>query len=232
LDGHQVITAPDGAEGLRLAREATPGLIVLDVMMPGMDGWEVLKALKADPVLTSVPVVMLTILDEAEKGLALGAVEYLFKPIDRVRLVEALRKYRFQQVSPRVLVVEDDPPTQQAMQRILLSEGWESWPAMDGMAALDQLHKLPPDLIMLDLMLPGMDGFSFLAEKQQNPAWSAIPVIVITARDLTDQEREKLRQAQVAAVLQKGIYSKGDLVDEVRRAVNRRLGDGFAGGLP
>ncbi|HJW72149.1 MAG TPA: response regulator [Geothrix sp.] len=229
LDGHRVLTAADGVEGLSLAAEAKPGLIVMDVMMPGMDGWEVLKALKADPSLAHIPVVMLTILDEEEKGLALGAVEYLFKPIDRSRLVAALRKYRHQDASPRVLVVEDDPPTQQAMQRILLSEGWESWPAMDGLAALEQLRKAPPQLILLDLMMPGMDGFSFLAEKQQNPAWNAIPVIVVTARDLTGPEREKLRQAQVAAVLQKGLYSKGELMEEIRRAVNLGLG-GSRGG--
>jgi signal transduction histidine kinase/CheY-like chemotaxis protein len=231
LDGHRVLTATNGVEGLSLAAEVKPGLIVMDVMMPGLDGWEVLKALKADPSLAHIPVVMLTILDEEEKGLALGAVEYLFKPIDRSRLVAALRKYRFRETSPRVLVVEDDPPTQQAMQRILLSEGWESWPAMDGLAALEQLRKAPPQLILLDLMMPGMDGFSFLAEKQQNTAWNPIPVIVVTARDLTGPEREKLRQAQVAAVLQKGLYSKGELMEEIRRAVNLGL-DESRGGRP
>jgi CheY-like chemotaxis protein len=124
-----------------------------------------------------------------------------------------------------VLVVEDDLPTQQAMQRILLAEAWESWPAMDGLAALEQLRKEPPCVILLDLMMPGMDGFSFLAEKQQNPAWAPIPVIVVTARDLSDQEREKLRQAQVAAVLQKGLYSKGELIEEIRRSVNQGLAE-------
>jgi signal transduction histidine kinase/CheY-like chemotaxis protein len=230
LDGHQVITAMDGAEGLRLAAEAHPGLIVLDVMMPGMDGWEVLKTLKADPALAQIPVVMLTILDEAEKGLALGAVDYLFKPIDRAQLAHALKKFRPVQAQAEVLVVEDDLPTQQAMQRILLAEGWEARPAMDGLAALEHLRREPVGVILLDLMMPGMDGFSFLAEKQQNPDWAAIPVIVVTARDLSDRERDQLRQAQVAAVLQKGLYAKGELIEEIRRVVHRGLDDGTKGG--
>ena len=229
-DGHQVVTALDGADGLRLANEVRPGLIVLDVMMPRMDGWEVLKSLKANPALAQIPVVMLTILDEAEKGLALGAVDYLFKPIDRAQLTAALRKYKPATSIPKVLVVEDDIPTQQALQRILLSEGWESWPAMNGFAALDHLRKETAGLILLDLMMPGMDGFSFLAEKQQNPTWMRIPVIVLTARDLSDRDREKLRQAQVSAVLQKGHYSKGELIEEVRRAIHRGLNDGPGGG--
>ncbi|GLH72971.1 hypothetical protein GETHLI_14730 [Geothrix limicola] len=227
LDGHEVLTASDGAEGLRLAAEHQPGLIVLDVMMPHMDGWTVLKTLKVDPLLARIPVVMLTILDEAEKGLALGAVEYLFKPIDRAQLTSALKRFRPSDAPARVLVVEDDLPTQQAVQRSLLSEGWESWPAMDGIAAIDHLRKETPSVILLDLMMPGMDGFSFLAEKQRNPDWADIPVIVLTARDLSDKERDRLRQAQVAAVLQKGLYSKGELMDEIRRAVQRGLGDGL-----
>lgn len=232
LDGHKVLTASDGPEGLRLAAEHHPGLIVLDVMMPNMDGWAVLKALKGNPSLANIPVVMLTILDEAEKGLALGAVEYLFKPIDRAQLTHALKKFQPLHSAPRVLVVEDDLPTQQAMQRTLLLEGWESWPALDGLAALDHLRRELPGVILLDLMMPGMDGFTFLAEKQQNPEWEAIPVIVLTARDLSETERLRLRQAQVAAVLQKGMYTKGELIDEVRRTVQRGLGDASGRGLP
>jgi CheY-like chemotaxis protein len=230
LDGHQVLTALDGAEGLRLAAEAHPGLIVLDVMMPRMDGWEVLKRLKADPALAQIPVVMLTILDEAEKGLALGAADYLFKPIDRAQLTQALGRFQPIPALAKVLVVEDDLPTQLALQRILQAEGWEASPAMDGLEALEHLRREPVGVILLDLMMPGMDGFSFLAEKQQNPDWAAIPVIVVTARDLSDRERDKLRQAQVAAVLQKGLYARGELIEEVRRAVQRGLGDSSKGG--
>lgn len=223
-DGYEVRTAPDGAAGLSLARQCGPSIIVLDVMMPVMDGWEVLKALKTDPALKNTPVVMLTILDEAERGLALGAVEYLFKPIDRPQLMGVLRKYRPAGSSPRILVVEDDVPTQQAVQRILLAEGWESWPAVDGEAALLSMRKEVPEVILLDLMMPGMDGFTFLAEKQRNPEWACIPAIILTARDLTPQEQERLRRAQVAAVLQKGLYTRGDLIEEVRRAVRRGTG--------
>jgi len=232
LDGHDVVTASDGAQGLRLAAEKRPGLIVLDVMMPQLDGWSVLKALKADPALSAIPVVMLTILDEVEKGLALGASDYLFKPIDRSRLAQALRRFRPADATPRVLVVEDDLPTLEAVLRCLQSEGWESLTAGDGFAALEQLHRERPSVILLDLMMPGMDGFTFLAEKQQQPAWSPIPVIVLTARDLSPEDRERLRQAQVAAVLQKGLYSKGELLDEIRRAVERGVSVYQRGGQP
>ncbi|MBI1751719.1 MAG: response regulator [Acidobacteria bacterium] len=232
LDGHQVAVAHDGIEGLRLASELRPGLILLDVMMPQVDGWTVLKALKADPDLEGIPVVMLTILEEAEKGLALGAADYLFKPIDRVRLSEALKRFRLDHPLGRVLVVDDDVESQQLLRRSLLAEGWDSWPALDGRAALDQLRQEKPRLILLDLLMPGMDGFSFLAEKQQNPDWAAIPVIVVTARDLSAKEREQLRQAQVAAVLQKGMYTKIELVEEVRRAVNRGLAGNRKGAHP
>ncbi len=229
-DGYRVKTAGNGAEGLQLARLDRPAMVILDVMMPLMNGWETLKAFKAEPSLADIPVVMLSILDEAERGLALGAIDYLFKPIDRAQLTAALRKHQ-PVLSPfRVLVVEDDLPTQHAVQRILLSEGWEPRPAIDGVAALEQLHTEVPAVILLDLMMPGMDGFSFLAEKQLNPAWIGIPVIVLTARDLSPKDREKLRTAQVAAVLQKGTFSKGELIEEIRRAVQRRLGGERPGG--
>ena len=197
--------------------------------MPRMDGWEVLKAFKADPALAAVPVVMLSILEEAERGLALGAIDYLFKPVERAQLSRVLEKHRPAQPPFRVLVVEDDVPTQHAVQRLLLSEGWESWPAMDGREALQRMEAEVPGIVLLDLMMPGMDGFEFLAEKQRRPAWADIPVVVLTARDLTPPEQERLRSAQVAAVLQKGLYTRGDLVEEIRKAVRRGMQPGARG---
>jgi signal transduction histidine kinase/CheY-like chemotaxis protein len=231
-DGYEVRMAQNGAEGLRMAREFHPGIIVLDVMMPLMDGWEVLKALKADPVLEPIPVVMLTILDEVERGLALGAAEYLFKPIDRAQLSGVLLK--FQPASPpfQVLVVEDDQATQHTLRRILLAEGWESRSASDGAEALDLLREGVPNLILLDLMMPGMDGFDFLAEKQANPEWAGVPVVVLTARELGTAEQERLRRGQVAAVMQKGLYTKGELVEEVQRAIRRSAALTPEGGRP
>ena len=224
-DGYQVQVASNGLEGLKLAQACHPEVVILDVMMPLMDGWETLKAFKADPALAAIPVIMLTILEEAERGLALGAMEYLFKPVDRSLLTAALQRYRPAQAPFRVLVVEDDLPTQHAMQRILLAEGWEPWPAIDGGAALERLRTDPPAVVLLDLMMPGVDGFTFLAEKQLHPEWADIPVIVVTARDLSQKERDRLRHSQVAAVLQKGLYSKGELIEEIRRAIHRGLGD-------
>ena len=230
-DGYQVQVANNGLEGLKLAHACHPEVVILDVMMPLMDGWETLKAFKADPVLAAIPVIMLTILEEAERGLALGAMEYLFKPVDRTLLTAALERYRPALAPFRVLVVEDDIPTQHAMQRILLAEGWDPWPAIDGGAALERLRTDPPAIVLLDLMMPGVDGFAFLAEKQLHPEWAGIPVIVVTARDLSQKERDRLRHSQVAAVLQKGLYSKGELIEEIRRAIRRGLGDEGPGDL-
>jgi len=229
-DGHDVLTAEDGAGGLRLAQDCKPSLIVLDVMMPRMDGWEVLKALKEDPELAAIPVVMLSILDEAEKGLALGAVDFLFKPIDRAQLIGALQKYKFPHLPSRVLVVEDHQPTREAFQRMLDAEGWESWVAADGVEAMDALRRQLPSVILLDLMMPVMDGFTFLSERQRHPEWREIPVIVVTARELLEAECESLRQAQVTAVLHKGLYSKAELMEEVRLAARQRLGGNADGG--
>ncbi|HEX9011346.1 MAG TPA: response regulator [Holophagaceae bacterium] len=222
-DGFSVVSAQDGLEGLRLARLDPPDLVVLDVMMPRMDGWEVLKAFKADPSLADVPVVMLSILEEAERGLALGAIDYLYKPVDRARLTRVLDRHRPAQPPFRILVVEDDVPTQHAVQRLLLSEGWESWPALDGREALQRMEVETPGVVLLDLMMPGMDGFEFLAEKQRREGWADIPVVVLTARDLSPAERERLRAAQVGAVLQKGLYTRGELVEEIRKAVRRGM---------
>jgi signal transduction histidine kinase/CheY-like chemotaxis protein len=222
-DGFGVVAAQDGLEGLRLARLDPPDLVVLDVMMPRMDGWAVLKAFKGDPLLADIPVVMLSILEEAERGLALGAIDYLYKPVDRAQLTRVLARHRPAQPPFRILVVEDDVPTQHAVQRLLLSEGWESWPALDGREALQRMEPEAPGVVLLDLMMPGMDGFEFLAEKQRRPAWADIPVVVLTARDLTPAERERLRAAQVSAVLQKGLYTRGELVEEIRKAVRRGL---------
>ncbi len=226
-DGYRTRCARDGREGLDLARELRPGLIVLDVLLPRMDGWEVLTALKADPALAAIPVVMLTILDEAEKGLSLGAVDYLNKPLDRDRLRRVLARHLAPAAS--VLVVEDDPPTREAMARILRTEGYAAATAGDGLQALDRLEEARPDAILLDLMMPNMDGFEFLVARQRRPDWADIPLVAVTARELTPADRVKLRNAGVVKTLQKGVFGRGELLEEIRRLVGRTWADGTPG---
>jgi GAF domain-containing protein/CheY-like chemotaxis protein len=214
-EGFRVVAAASGEEGLRWARELRPDAITLDVMMPGMDGWAVLSALKADPEVAGIPVIMLTIVDDRNLGYALGASDYLTKPIDRERLVTVLKQHRRDRP---VLVVDDDAEVRQLLRRMLESEGFAVVEAENGRVALERLHGESPSLILLDLMMPEMDGFEFVAELRRHEGWRAIPVVVITARDLSRDDRERLN-GHVEKILQKGTYDRDQLLAEVRELV-------------
>jgi len=214
-EGFRVRTASGGEEGLRLAKELRPDAITLDVMMPGMDGWAVLSALKADPDVAGIPVIMLTIVDERNLGYALGASDYLTKPIDRERLVAVLKKYRH---DLPILVVDDDVGLRELLRRILESEGYTVREAENGRAALERVREAPPGLILLDLMMPEMDGFEFVDEFRRHEGWRTIPIVVVTAKDLSPAERQRLN-GYVERILQKGAYSRDALLAEVRELV-------------
>jgi CheY-like chemotaxis protein/nitrogen-specific signal transduction histidine kinase len=220
--GFQVAMARDGDEGLRLARELRPDAITLDVMMPHKDGWAVLSALKADPAIAHIPVVMVTMVDNKNMGYSLGAADYITKPIGRDRLMTVLNKYRKElggaDASLNLLVVDDDPAVRQLMRRILEKEGHAVIEAENGRQGLRRLAQGMPDLILLDLMMPEMDGFEFVAELRKHPDWSAIPVIVISARHLSAEEWLQLSGA-VQKILQKGAYSIDSLLGEIRDKV-------------
>jgi CheY-like chemotaxis protein len=214
-EGFRVVAAASGEEGLRWARELRPDAITLDVMMPGMDGWAVLSALKADPDVAGIPVIMLTIVDDRNLGYALGASDYLTKPIDRERLVTVLKQHRRDRP---VLVVDDDAEVRQLLRRMLESEGFAVVEAENGRVALERLRGESPSLILLDLMMPEMDGFEFVDEIRRHEGWRAIPVVVITARDLSRDDRERLN-GHVEKILQKGTYDRDQLLAEVRELV-------------
>jgi CheY-like chemotaxis protein len=214
-EGFRVVAAAGGEEGLRRARELRPDAITLDVMMPGMDGWAVLSALKADPDVAEIPVIMLTIVDDRNLGYALGASDYLTKPIDRERLVTVLKQHRRDRP---VLVVDDDAEVRQLLRRMLELEGFSVVEAENGRVALERLRGESPSLILLDLMMPEMDGFEFVAELRRHEGWRAIPVVVITARDLSRDDRERLN-GHVEKILQKGTYDRDLLLAEVRELV-------------
>jgi Amt family ammonium transporter len=216
--GFHVMTASSGDAALHLARELHPAAITLDVMMPGMDGWAVLSALKADPATADIPVVMLTMVDDRSMGYALGASDFLTKPIERKRLMSVLDKYRCATPSCQVLVIEDETTIREMMRRMLEKEGWSVAEAENGRVALDRVAEDVPELILLDLMMPEMDGFQFLKELRQNPAWRSIPVIIVTAREISLEERQQLN-GNVKKILQKGAYSREDLLSEVREMV-------------
>ncbi|HWB06717.1 MAG TPA: response regulator [Verrucomicrobiales bacterium] len=214
-DGYRVVSAGDGNCGLSLAKQLMPSVIILDVMMPGMDGWAVLTALKADPATADIPVIMVTIIDNDHMGFALGAADYLTKPIDWQRLAGTLGKLHRQSANHTVLLVEDDPATREMLRRGMEKEGWHVTEAANGRLGLECMAENAPHLILLDLMMPEMDGFSFMRELRKRPDGRHVPVIVITAKDLTEEDRRRLN-GEVARILQKGETSADDLLAEIR----------------
>jgi DNA-binding response OmpR family regulator/nitrogen-specific signal transduction histidine kinase len=226
-EGYRVQTAPGGHQGLQLARALPPLCIILDLMMPEMDGWTVLSELKADSRLASIPVVILSISDDRNKGFALGASDYLTKPIDRKVLVSVLGKYRTTTGTPSVLVVEDDQDIRDLMQRTLSANNWDVSVAENGLVGVEKLREHVPDLILLDLMMPEMDGFQFCTEIQKSEEWRSVPIVVLTAKDLTIHDRERLR-GSVDKIIDKGSYTKEELIREVAGLVKRQVktGDG------
>ena len=214
-DGFRVEVAADGQRGLELARQLKPAVITLDVMMPHIDGWAVLTALKADPALAGIPVIMLTIVDDKQMGFALGAADYFTKPIDFQRLHQVLEKYRKAAAPQKVLVIEDDATTREMLRRALEKDGWQVAEAQNGKVGLAKLDGGVPALILLDLMMPEMDGFEFMEALRRRPDSQHIPVIVITAKDLTEEDRRRLNGG-VQRIIQKGAASQRQVLELVR----------------
>jgi adenylate cyclase len=214
--GFSVVTAAGGREGLKRAEELHPIAITLDVLMPDIDGWTVLAALRGNPELADIPVVMATITDDQQhKGMTLGAAGYLTKPIDRDRLIALLQPYQARVRRTRVLVVEDDPTQRERIRSWLESQQWQISEAENGRVALDRLADDVPDIILLDLMMPEMDGFQLITALQGRPAWRGIPVIVITSLDLTAADRARLNSG-VEEILLKDSFDPARLVAIVR----------------
>ena len=227
-EGVHVVSAMSGAEGLRLARELKPAAITLDVLMPEMDGWEVLAALQADAELREIPVIMLTMMEDRKTGYALGVRDYMVKPIDRNRLNAIIDKLDLRREGSEaaggtsILLVEDDDATRAMMRRALEKEGCVVEEAVNGREALQKVEARRPALILLDLMMPEMDGFEFCAAVCERPDWGEIPIIVLTALDLTPEDRRRLN-GTIQQVVRKG-NSMGDVLDKVRDLVRSYVG--------
>jgi signal transduction histidine kinase/CheY-like chemotaxis protein len=215
-EGYRVVSAAGGDDGLRLAREERPDVITLDVLMAGLDGWGVLTRLKADPATADIPVLVVTVIDDRNLGFSLGAADYLTKPVDRERLADALRRVCGDERSGAVLVVDDDANTREMLRRILEKDGWSVNEAENGRVALDSLAEHGAAAVLLDLMMPEMDGFAFLDEIRRQGVADVAPIIVLTAKSLTEDDRHRL-QGAVARVLQKGEQSGPDLIQEIRK---------------
>ena len=221
--GFGVAAAASGEDGLRLAKQLKPKAILLDVLMPVMDGWAVLSALKADPDLADIPVIMLSMVDDKNMGFALGATDYLSKPIDHLRLSAILRQHAGPG-HPVVLIVEDEAATRDLLRRLLEREACTVLEADNGRQGLACVRDRQPDLILLDLMMPEMDGFEFVEELRGREEWRHIPVVVISAKDLTPSERKQL-QGNVERIIGKGAFSRDDLLKQVHEFLAEQTGD-------
>lgn len=218
-EGYHVIAALGGQEGVKLAKQQTPDVILLDIRMPHMSGWEVLSLLKSEPELMRIPVVIVTIEEDQALGSALGAVDYLLKPVDYDRLITLLEPYCATAASTSVLVVEDNTENRDVIRRQLTKAGWQVLAAENGRKALELMQRETPGVILSDLMMPEMDGFEFIRELRQHSEWRSLPVIVLTAKDLTAEERQWLSE-QTQRVYSKG-SSNRQLLDEIRSLMKK-----------
>jgi len=217
-EGFPCRTAANGEEGLRVAKQFLPAVITLDAVMPGIDGWGVLAALKADEATKDIPIIMVTMVDDKSKGFSLGATDYITKPVNWDRLSQLLDRYEPESPPGPILVVEDDPTIREMVGKKLKKAGWEVIEAANGREGLERLGSSQPCLILLDLLMPQMDGFEFVQELRTHPQWKLIPVIVVTAIDLTEEQRLRLN-GSVEQILQKGAYSRQELLAEISQQV-------------
>lgn len=214
--GYRVITADDGESGLELARKHRPDVITLDVVLPGtMSGWDVLAELKNDPETLAIPVVIVTFIEETRHGFALGAADYIVKPIAWDDLLNKLKKVtRDSPITQPVLVVDDDPDVRELFRRTLARDNMTVIEAANGKEAIQMLRTQRPSVILLDLMMPVMDGFEFIAEFNCHPEWVDIPVIVVTAKHITREDRERLA-VSTRTILEKSGFTQEDLLGKV-----------------
>ena len=221
-EGFAVATARGGREGLRLARELRPSAITLDVMMPDLDGWTVLAAVKGDPATAGIPVVLMTIVDEKRRGYSLGAADYMVKPVDWSGLAGVLRGICHSE-GRDVLVVDDDDTLRAGLRRALRDAGWQVAEAENGRVALARLAEAVPDVIVVDLMMPEMDGFELLDALRGSDPWREIPVLVLTAKDLTAEDRARLNVG-IERILHK--RDRQDMLRDVCASLAKCIGRG------
>jgi CheY-like chemotaxis protein len=191
-EGYDVLEAATGSEAIMRCQRDHPDLILLDLRLPDMTGFEILSELKRSAETQEIPVIILSIIQDREEGFRLGASDYLTKPVDREKLLERIHRLIGHQGELKVLVVEDDPSVQRALQAILEHHNYEVTPVGSAEEALESLAEKKPELILLDLMLPGLSGNDFLKELKLNPQWAAIPVVVLTAADSSSRSEARL----------------------------------------
>jgi signal transduction histidine kinase/DNA-binding response OmpR family regulator/putative methionine-R-sulfoxide reductase with GAF domain len=219
--GYQVVGLTDPTRALDEARRLRPHAITLDVMMPDKNGWQVIQELKADPETRRIPVIMCTIVAEKNRGMSLGASDYLVKPVIEQDLLEALDRLNREAGRHLVLVVDDQPEHRKLLRRMIENQdGYEVVEAGGGQEAIDILQQIHPHLITLDLMMPGMDGFDVLEAIKSHEETRSIPIVVITAKELTEEDYKRLNH-NVEALIQKGPMNRDELLEDVAAALKK-----------
>ncbi len=218
--GYNVFSAGNGKDGLNYARTLKPSLIVLDVLMPEMDGFEVIRELKTDKSTESIPVIIISVSDDKETGMALGASRFLTKPVDYERLLNEIKTMLPGVPNPRILVVDDDPIIRKQLTGLLNERQYISDSVVGGAEAVESVVLKPPDLVILDLLMPETDGFSVLKQIRRNPRTRDIPVLVLTAKDLTKKDKEDLARS-VHNVLTKGKVDNLALLKLVEESIRK-----------
>src|SRR3954453_17742632 len=215
--GYLSVRARHGDEAIRLAREARPVAVTLDLVLPGVDGWEVLKTLKSDADTRDIPVVIISRVDERDLGVALGADDYFVKPVDRDRLLNRVRQLTTaDQSKTRLLLIDDDTSLHELLDDELTRLGYTIESAFNGETGFAAAKENAPDVIILDLMMPGMSGFEVAGLLKDNPSTARIPILVLTSKEISADDRRELR-SKVAACVQKGKSARDQLVAEIRR---------------
>jgi signal transduction histidine kinase/CheY-like chemotaxis protein len=215
--GVDVVAARDGQEGLEVVRRLHPAAVVLDLYLPKLDGWDVLALLKADPWTSVIPVIIVSMVDERGKGFALGAADYLVKPVGRDEVLAALnRALALPESQPSVVAIDDDPKALALVTAVLEREGWTVLQAVSGEDGVALARSRHPSVVLVDLVMPGMDGFDVVARLRRDPETASIPIVILTAKALTREDKERLR-GQISYVANKGEFDSGHLADLVKR---------------
>ena len=222
--GYQVEYAADGEEAIAKASEIHPFAITLDILLPKKDGWQVLREMKTKPNLRSIPVIIVSVTQERQLAFGLGAVDHLVKPIDKEALIALLQSLKLpsRDGSPRVLVVDDDPQTVRLLSTVLTSDGYEVLKVYGGSEAIETAISQSPDLIILDMMMPQVDGFQVIRRLTDDPRTCDIPIVICTALDLTDEDRDRLN-GQIQSVIRKTGNVKDELLAAIKRIERLRI---------
>ncbi len=217
--GYKVVVVRDGEEGLQLTRRLHPAGILLDVFMPRLDGWEFLTRLKADPAIADIPVIIVSMLDERGKGFASGAAGYLVKPVKRDDLLATLQRFNLPARTPqrlvKVLAVDDDPLATELIEAVLQPEGFMVLRATGGEEGVRLARQESPSVIILDLIMPEVDGFAVVERLRADPATADLPILILTSKSMTAEEKDRLR-GQISYLAHKAEFDRGPFLDLVR----------------